>query len=174
MDSKASTDFTGAAICALSSRAFPESAAHAAAKIELYWNEHFQKLGQDGEDWFCEFESLRSILMRVLNGYSAQILIVGCGHSRLGECLYDAGFVNITNSDISTVAIQNMSKKYQLTHPGLKWCVADATKLDEFTDQSFDVVIDKGACDTFDFRADKHSAALLLGQYFASIARVRL
>jgi hypothetical protein len=84
-----------------------------------------------------------------------------------------------------------MSKKYQLTHPGLKWCVADATKLDEFTDQSFDVVIDKGAClavavtphalfsssgacDTFDFRADKHSAALLLGQYFASIARVRL
>ena len=41
-----------------------------------------------------------------------EILIPGCGNSRLGAALYDSGFLNITNIDISSVVISQMTDRY--------------------------------------------------------------
>lgn len=41
-----------------------------------------------------------------------RILVVGCGASKLSIELYEAGFTNITNIDISEVVINHNRKKY--------------------------------------------------------------
>ena len=38
--------------------------------------------------------------------YDIQILNLGCGNSYLSENMYDEGYLNITNNDISTACIK--------------------------------------------------------------------
>jgi 2-polyprenyl-3-methyl-5-hydroxy-6-metoxy-1,4-benzoquinol methylase len=44
--------------------------------------------------------------------YGKEILIVGCGNSRMNEILYNEGYRNITNIDYSKVLIDEMNQKY--------------------------------------------------------------
>ena len=44
--------------------------------------------------------------------YEKEILIIGCGNSKVGECLYIDGYKNITSIDFSNVIIEEMNKKY--------------------------------------------------------------
>lgn len=76
-----------------------------------------------------------------------QILMLGCGDSQFSADLYDAGFPHITNIDISAVCIETMRQREGLRRPKMKWEVADCTDLSQFTDNSFDVVIDKTMLD---------------------------
>ena len=57
------------------------------------------------------------------------ILIVGCGNAPFSEDLYDDGFTNITNNDISEVVIDIMSKRNKDKRPKMKWLVMDATDM---------------------------------------------
>jgi len=67
--------------------------------------------------------------------------------------LYAAGFHSISNTDISTTAISRMQESYPTeTHPGMTWQIGDATAMTEFSDGSFDVVLDKAVLDTMLFR----------------------
>jgi 2-polyprenyl-3-methyl-5-hydroxy-6-metoxy-1,4-benzoquinol methylase len=50
---------------------------------------------------------------------SSNILIVGCGFSRLTEELADEGFNNITSVDISYNAINLNKEEYKETYPNL-------------------------------------------------------
>ena len=49
-----------------------------------------------------------------------QVLNLGCGNSVLSEGLYDKGFKNIINIDISPVVIEQMQKRNSIRRPELK------------------------------------------------------
>lgn len=59
------------------------------------------------------FENFRSTVLSLLRrDYSKEILIIGCGNSRMGENIYNEGYRNITNIDFSKVLIDEMNQKY--------------------------------------------------------------
>jgi EEF1A lysine methyltransferase 4 len=68
--------------------------------------------------------------------------MVGCGNSKLSFQMWQAGFKNMVNIDISPSVIQQMKKEF----PDLEWEVMDATKL-TYKDSEFDAIIDKGTLD---------------------------
>merc|ERR1712070_291943 len=67
---------------------------------------------------------------------------------------------DITNIDISSVAITKMSSKYSKQKPELQWVVMDVCDMKQFKDESFDFVIDKGTLDTLLCSCSSEAAAL--------------
>jgi ubiquinone/menaquinone biosynthesis C-methylase UbiE len=59
--------------------------------------------------------------------------------------MYDCGYRNIVNIDISGEVIEQM-KQRNINRPQMSYLKMDAERLD-FTDCSFDVVLDKGTVD---------------------------
>lgn len=51
------------------------------------------------------------------------ILMVGCGNSQLSQQMFEAGYKNICNIDISPTVIDQMKK----LSPSMEWLVMDAT-----------------------------------------------
>ena len=72
---------------------------------------------------------------------------VGAGNSRLSEEMFDEGYHNITNIDISSTVIKAMTEKYKDKGPSFKYLQMDARAMD-FPDGSFDTVIDKATLDS--------------------------
>ena len=72
--------------------------------------------------------------------------MAGCGNSRLSEDLYDAGFNNIENVDISAVVIRQMTDRNKSKRPHMHFLQMDLLKM-SFADNTFDSVIDKGTLD---------------------------
>ena len=75
------------------------------------------------------------------------ILILGCGNADFSAELYDEGYENITNVDISSVVIQQMMDKNKDERPKMKWVVMDITDMAEFDTDSYDLAIDKSTID---------------------------
>ena len=46
-----------------------------------------------------------------------KILVVGCGNAKFSEDLYDDGFTNVVNNDISDIVIQKMAKRNKEKRP---------------------------------------------------------
>ena len=81
--------------------------------------------------------------------YSAAILNIGCGNSKLSEEMYEDGYTTISNVDISDIVIDQMQEYYKEKIPSLKFLKADIRNMKEhFEDATFDVVIDKGTLDS--------------------------
>merc|ERR1712110_891240 len=74
------------------------------------------------------------------------ILMLGAGNSRLSEEMYEEGFHNITNIDISMIVIKAMQEKYR-DKPGMTYVQMDGRAI-EFPDANFKVVIDKATLDS--------------------------
>jgi 2-polyprenyl-3-methyl-5-hydroxy-6-metoxy-1,4-benzoquinol methylase len=51
--------------------------------------------------------------------------MVGCGNSKLSDQMYQNGYKNIVNIDISPTVINQMKEKF----PYMTWEVMDATKM---------------------------------------------
>ena len=94
-----------------------------------YWNNRYILEKGEVSEWFFNcfflleilfmfwrlfpFEIFRSVVLNVLKrDYGKEILIVGCGNSRMNEILYNEGYRNITNIDYSKVLIDEMNQKY--------------------------------------------------------------
>lgn len=105
-----------------------------------FWNERFEKSEQNF-DWYADWEQLKSQFVKFLKP-DDQILMVGCGNSKMSNQMYKDNFKNIINIDISDVVIDKMQKQFPL----MKWLEMDATKM-TFEDNTFDCVIDKGTLD---------------------------
>lgn len=108
-----------------------------------YWDERY-RANDTTFDWYVSYEPLKDIMGPLLKPES-KILMLGCGNSRFSAQLYEAGFQNITNVDISDVCILQMKARYK-DLDRMEWLIKDCTKLD-FPDGSFDLVIDKGTTD---------------------------
>ena len=120
----------------------PRSAAEFQRKE--YWEKFFAKRNVPFE-WYGEYTDLCHVLHKYIK-HSNRVLMAGCGNSRLSEDLYDAGFRNIDNVDISAVVIRQMTDRNKSKRPTMQFVQMDLLKMN-FTDNNFDCVIDKGTLD---------------------------
>jgi SAM-dependent methyltransferase len=111
------------------------------------WDKFFTIRGSDDSfEWYAEWAELRDPLLSHLSNLnqlqepspssaassgsiSPQILVPGCGNSRLSEHLYDVGFKSITNIDFSKVVISDMLRRNVRERPGMRWRVMDMTSM---------------------------------------------
>lgn len=113
-----------------------------------YWDERYSA-DEKHYDWYQDYSTLGKYLEPYLQRVQDyEILVPGCGNSKLGASLYDEGFVNVTNIDISTVVINQMDNIYAEKEE-MEFSVMDAKKLEFIPDGCFDLVIDKALMDTF-------------------------
>ena len=61
--------------------------------------------------------------------------------------MFDDGYENITNIDISQTSIKAMSEKYKEKGQNFKYIQMDVRAM-EFSENSFDTVLDKGTFDS--------------------------
>jgi len=133
-----------------------------------YWNDRYQKDPEPFE-WLENYFDLRNLLDELTaRDKEADILHVGCGNSTITEKMYDDGYTSIVNIDTSSVVINQM-KARNTQRTGMRWLNMDATRLDDFADASFDLVIDKSVLDTF---ACGDHAMLTVATYLKEVQRV--
>eukprot|EP01112_Ceratiomyxa_fruticulosa_P022295 TRINITY_DN8116_c0_g1_i1.p1 TRINITY_DN8116_c0_g1~~TRINITY_DN8116_c0_g1_i1.p1 ORF type:complete len:286 (-),score=50.69 TRINITY_DN8116_c0_g1_i1:103-960(-) len=108
-----------------------------------YWHHRYANSNpaQDAFEWYESYHSLKYIFEKYIER-DDEILDVGCGNSMLPLEMYNDGYKNILNIDISEVLIKQMAAAY----PMLKFEEMDVTSL-AYPDSSFDAVIDKGTLD---------------------------
>ncbi|XP_020526413.1 methyltransferase-like protein 13 isoform X2 [Amborella trichopoda] len=139
------------------------------------WDKFFTLRGiNDPFEWYAEWSILQTPLLNQLQSNSAkqeepiQILVPGCGNSRLSEQLYDSGFHSITNIDFSKVVVSDMLRNHIRSRPNMRWRVMDMTQM-QFADGSFDVVLDKGGLDAL---MEPQLGPKLGSQYLSEVKRV--
>jgi len=134
----------------------------------VYWNKRYNRDPKPFE-WLRGFQELKPLITEITGGsYDKEILHVGCGNSLLPEKMYDAGYHNIINIDNSSVVIEHMSQRNAQRH-GMEWREMDATKMDNFCNSCFDVVIDKS---TLDAMACGDKSTLVIATYANEVQRV--
>nr|XP_034978267.1 eEF1A lysine and N-terminal methyltransferase isoform X2 [Zootoca vivipara] len=134
-----------------------------------YWERFFRERGGRAFEWYGEWQDLRASLGRYLRPRDS-ILVAGCGNSELSEQLYDEGYQDITNVDISEVVIKQMQKRSAHLRPKMTYIVMDVLQMD-FPDEHFQVVLDKGTLDAL--LPDEEETTLSRAEMmFAEISRV--
>eukprot|EP00919_Chromeraceae_sp_WS-2016_P048427 GHVR01114714.1.p1 GENE.GHVR01114714.1~~GHVR01114714.1.p1 ORF type:complete len:170 (+),score=33.66 GHVR01114714.1:37-510(+) len=111
-----------------------------------YWDSWYERVRGQFE-WYMEFDDYAYALEDYLTGdrASQEVLVLGCGSSKMGEQLYNRGFHHITNIDTCAKVIDDMAAKYSHLD-GVDFHVGDASRL-LFPCECFDVVMDKGCLD---------------------------
>jgi len=108
-----------------------------------YWNQRYGREHMDPYDWLFDFRELEMIINHLIPDKKAPILLIGCGNAPFSGDLYSGGYTNLTNTDISTVVIEQQKAK----HPEQKWLLMDVMEM-SFDDQSIPVLLDKSLIDT--------------------------
>ena len=95
-----------------------------------YWNTRYKEEGTGGSfDWLLSYKDLYPNLKQFLPNKDIKILVVGCGNAPFSEDMYDDGYHNIVNNDISEVVIDIMKDRNSVQRPGMQWLVMDATDM---------------------------------------------
>lgn len=130
-----------------------------------YWDARYVQEAEMGHfDWYQRYSGLRPFIRMYIPSYSSRVLVVGCGNALMSEDMVKDGYEDITNIDISSVAIEMMRRKYE-SIPQLKYMQMDVRDMSFFSDESFDCVIDKGTLDSLMCGTDAPtSAAQMLGE----------
>ena len=108
-----------------------------------YWDKRYKE--QDGTfDWLEDWNSLKELISDLLEK-DAKILILGCGNAEFSEHMYEAGFHDMHNIDISPVVIDQMKERNK-DKESMTWDVMDVREL-TYKDWEFDIAIDKSTID---------------------------
>ncbi|KAM7055273.1 eEF1A lysine and N-terminal methyltransferase isoform 1-T1 [Molossus nigricans] len=110
-----------------------------------YWEKFFQQRGKKAFEWYGTYLELCGVLHKYIKPRE-KVLVIGCGNSELSEQLYDVGYQDIMNIDISEVVIKQMKERNANRRPQMSFLKMDMTQM-EFPDASFQVVLDKGTLD---------------------------
>lgn len=105
-----------------------------------YWDERYKHQGSTF-DWLENYDTLKPIMESLLDR-SFRILNIGCGNAELTEAMYDDGYKDIWNMDISDVVIEQMKERNAVYRPDMIWEYGDALDM-KYEDEFFDVVLDK-------------------------------
>eukprot|EP00746_Dinoflagellata_sp_MGD_P008822 gnl/MRDRNA2_/MRDRNA2_117716_c0_seq1.p1 gnl/MRDRNA2_/MRDRNA2_117716_c0~~gnl/MRDRNA2_/MRDRNA2_117716_c0_seq1.p1 ORF type:complete len:395 (+),score=101.62 gnl/MRDRNA2_/MRDRNA2_117716_c0_seq1:84-1268(+) len=144
-----------------------------------YWDQYYNKTGQsESYDWYVTWDSKienakfrprdkdaeidAMQLQDIMKPYVAtthKIMMFGCGNSDISEKMYESGYEDITNIDVSAAVMDRMRNKHAESKPKMSWLVEDASKL-SFSDNAFDVTIDKGTLDAIEQNAPLVKAAV--------------
>ncbi|KAJ0181574.1 hypothetical protein K1T71_002296 [Dendrolimus kikuchii] len=133
-----------------------------------YWNKFFKKRGNKAFEWYGEYLELCSHLHKYIK-LKDVILIPGCGNSSLSADLYDVGYENITNIDVSEVVIKQM-KATNAQRANMKFLCMDAMAM-KFENEQFNVVLDKGTLDAL-MPDNEEETNVAIDKYFSEIKRV--
>lgn len=109
-----------------------------------YWDDRYEKQKGKTFDWLENWETLQPLIEKLIDK-SAKVLILGSGNALFSEEMYNAGYENITNIDISEVWINEM-KERNADKPSMTWEVMDVMNM-RFSDEEFDIAIDKSTID---------------------------
>lgn len=71
-----------------------------------YWDKRYAENAGTMFDWLEDYNSLKSLFQTLIPSKESRILVIGCGNAPLSEDLYDDGYRNVFNIDISSVVIQ--------------------------------------------------------------------
>ncbi|KYM94841.1 PREDICTED: methyltransferase-like protein 13 [Cyphomyrmex costatus] len=134
-----------------------------------YWNTFFKKRGKKAFEWYGEYPELCGTLSKYIK-IKDNILIVGCGNSTLSMSLYDVGYRNIVNIDISHIVIKQMCDINNSIRPDLVYEHMDATQM-TYSDEKFSVILDKGTLDAL-MPDTKETTLSTVNKYFKEITRV--
>lgn len=92
--------------------------------------------------------------------------MLGCGNSKLSDQMYEAGYEDILNIDISPSVIQQMKQaSVKKGYEKMRWEVMDATDMAGIQDHSVDVLIDKGTLDALISGKNNDICVKMLRQY---------
>ena len=87
-----------------------------------YWEKRYEKAGTEASfDWLESYATLKDYLGQFMPSQDVKILVLGCGNAEFSEDLYDAGYENQVNIDISEVVIRQMSERNAEKRPNLKF-----------------------------------------------------
>lgn len=109
-----------------------------------YWDKRYAENDGSMFDWLEDYRSLKPLFQDILTPES-KILVLGCGNAEFSEDLYDDGYHNVYNIDISSVVIQQMTERNK-ERVGMKYEVMDVRDI-TYPDGYFDVAIDKSTID---------------------------
>ena len=109
-----------------------------------YWDKRYEEQKGRTFDWLEDYETLKPIIKDIISANS-KILILGCGNAELSEEMYQDGFLNIDNIDISPVVIQQM-KDRNLEKTEMTWQVMDVMNM-ALDSNAYDLAIDKSTID---------------------------
>jgi len=112
-------------------------------KVE-YWEERYTR-DPEPFDWYQRWAGLKDTFLEFVKP-THKILMLGAGNSRLSEEMYDEGFQNIANIDISMVVVKAMQEKYK-DKPSMTYEQMDGRAMD-LQDGTFDICIDKATLDS--------------------------
>ncbi len=76
-----------------------------------YWEERYKAQSEATFDWLEDYVTLSPILKEFSFDSSARIINLGCGNSEFCEKMFDEGYENIVNIDISENVISQMRKR---------------------------------------------------------------
>ena len=112
-----------------------------------YWDSRYLNEHMEIFEWYQTYDTLKEKIIDYLKPED-QILYVGCGTSKLAEDLYIDEIRNVTNIDFSENAIKIMEDRYKEQKVEMKYKKMNATNMEEFTNGSFNVVLDKALLDS--------------------------
>lgn len=107
---------------------------------KTYWDERYKAQKNTVFDWLESYKTLQPLLDTLVDP-GHRILNIGCGNGQLTEEMYDSGYTNIWNMDISQVVIEQMLERNH-HRPGMRWEIGDVFDMN-YENEFFDVVIDK-------------------------------
>lgn len=136
---------------------------------EEYWNKFFTKRGNQSFEWYGEYPHLCGLLHKYMKP-NDKLLNIGCGNSQLSVDLYDVGFHNNVNIDISNIAIKQMNDKHVPSRKNLQFKTMDMLQM-TFDNEEFSVVLDKGTLDAL-MSEDTEEVNRKAEKLFSEIKRV--
>ena len=110
---------------------------------KVYWDKFYQSSEQPFE-WLKGWAELKGIIGTLIKK-TDRILNIGCGNACLTEDMYDNGYHNIVNMDISPIVIEQMKVK-NAHRTNMIYEVGDIMAM-KYKTHEFDVIIDKSTLD---------------------------
>ena len=111
-----------------------------------YWEQRYKDTEYTTFDWLENYQTLKEIIYSLnISKEAGKILNLGCGNSEFSENMYDDGFHNIKNIDISKNVIKLMSERNK-DRTEMTYEVMDVRDI-KYESNYFDLAIDKSTID---------------------------
>jgi SAM-dependent methyltransferase len=113
-----------------------------------YWNDRYANWATSPYDWLFEWKHVKHVVGMFVDR-NDRILLPGCGNAPFSGDMFDSGFENQINIDLSEEAIKTMKTINAGKRPSLaeNSLIMDAMKT-TYEDNSFDAIVDKSLIDT--------------------------
>ncbi|XP_078497199.1 eEF1A lysine and N-terminal methyltransferase [Lissotriton helveticus] len=134
-----------------------------------YWERFFRRRGTRAFEWYGGYTELCGVLHKYVKTRD-KVLVIGCGNSELSEQMYDMGYEDLVNIDISEVVIRQMNERNAARRPKMTFQHMDMLDM-KFSDSHFQVVLDKGTLDAV-LTDEEEKTLERVNQMFAEVSRV--